>query len=157
MTPDQAKFVQKKYHNLLKSFISCINSLSDLMEKENKFLEQGKASIIAKLVDKKEELLNNLQNIEKNIGLYAHENTIEKVPKIIQQVTNCFSRLQVLLQHNEILLQVNIEVSKKIIEIYKEKRMDQTVKQFGYNQDGSISAFKNLEKIMPAISLNNKI
>ena len=127
------------------------------MEKENKFLEQGKASIIAKLVDKKEELLNNLQNIEKNIGLYAHENTIEKVPKIIQQVTNCFSRLQVLLQHNEILLQVNIEVSKKIIEIYKEKRMDQTVKQFGYNQDGSISAFKNLEKIMPAISLNNKI
>jgi flagellar biosynthesis/type III secretory pathway chaperone len=127
------------------------------MEKENKLLEQGKTSIIAKSVDKKEELLMNLQNIEGNIGLYVSENTIEKDPKIIERVKNCFSRLQSLMQQNEILLQINIMVSEKIVEIYKEKRVDQTVRQFGYNQEGTISALKNLEKVMPAISLNNKV
>ena len=61
------------------------------------------------------------------------------------------------MQRNEVLLRSNIEVGEKILEIYNSTTVKELVSQYGYNKSGEITAQKNLEKIMPAININNKI
>jgi hypothetical protein len=54
-------------------------------------------------------------------------------------------------------LRANIEATNKIIEFYKEAQKSKVTKNYGYNSQGNIVVSKDLEKIMPSISLNNKI
>jgi hypothetical protein len=55
-----------------------------------------------------------------------------------------------------VLIKSNLEVSEKIVEMYKNNKTQETLRQFGYNKEGNIAGGK-IEKIMPSIGLNNKV
>jgi flagellar biosynthesis/type III secretory pathway chaperone len=142
---------------LLKSVLSCMNSLVEVTGTENKAIEQGQVATIAPLIEKKYSLTLNLQNLE--VALAPHAGELQNVQDrdVLEKIKSAYSRLEELNQRNVILLQSSIEVSKMVIKIQKEKQTNQTIQQFGYDNKGEIYALKNLEKVMPAMSLINKI
>ena len=147
--------------DLLKTLLSYLNSLSSTIEKENKQLAGGQIKEALKSLDKKHEILGSMQILESNIQAInknsSEGNLEEKNPKLVARIKASYKILQEHLRQNEILLQSNIIVSNKLMEMYKQQRLEQTIDKFGYNKEGEISALKNLEKVMPAISLNNKV
>jgi hypothetical protein len=45
----------------------------------------------------------------------------------------------------------------KIAEMYKESKAKETLGQFGYNREGKVSVAGKIDKVTPAIGLNNKV
>lgn len=155
-TKDELRVLEKEFNNLLKSMNANIDLLSNLLKKENKFLEQGQVPNVANLLDKKRELLVKIQDTQMSIKSLS-KNVVNRDEKLVERVKANYHILQNLIQDNEILLQSSIEVSKKMVEIYQNQRTKEAIEQSGYDDTGKISIIKRLEKIMPAISLNNKI
>jgi flagellar biosynthesis/type III secretory pathway chaperone len=152
----ELKLLEKEFNNLLKSLNANIDLLSNLLKKENKFLEQGQVPNVANLLDKKKELLVKIQDSQASIKSLSKQ-IVNRDAKLVERVKANYQDLQSLIQENEILLQSNIEVSKKMVEIYQYQKTKEAIEQSGYDDTGKISIIKRLEKIMPAISLNNKI
>lgn len=157
---DKQKIKSKNINILLNSLLSHIDSFIIFLKKENKLLLQGDVNNAAKMLDKKHEILVNFQNIESELHSSLQEHDIandQQVKGMFEKVKIKYNSLRDLMQENEILLRSNIEIGEKIVEIYNSSRVDQLVNQYGYNKDGQIAAAQNLEKIMPAINVNNKI
>jgi flagellar biosynthesis/type III secretory pathway chaperone len=153
----ELKILEKEFNNLLKYMNANIDLLANLLKKENKFLEQGQVPSIVNLLEKKKELLIKIGDIQMSIKSFLSKHMINRDEKLVEQVKANYQNLQNLMQNNEILLQSNIEVSKKMVEIYQNQKTKEAIEQSGYDNSGEISILKRLEKIMPAISLNNKI
>jgi flagellar biosynthesis/type III secretory pathway chaperone len=153
----ESKLLEREFNNLLKSMNANIDLLANLLKKENKFLEQGQVPSILNLLDKKKELLIKIGDIQMSVKSFLAKYTIQRDEKLVEQVKANYQNLQNLMQNNEILLESNIEVSKKMVEIYQNQKTKEAIEQSGYDNSGEISILKRLEKIMPAISLNNKI
>ena len=152
-----SKIMEKQLNNLFKSMDSNIGSLIALFTKENKLLEQAQIPNIPNLLEKKTDLFQKLWSVQDTIKAILDENIIEKNAKLLEKVKANYQNLQGLIQNNEILLRSNIEVSSKIIDIYQKMKIKETIDKSGYDNTGKISALKKLEKIMPSVSLNNKI
>ena len=153
----ELKLLEREFNNLLKSMNANIDLLANLLKKENKFLAQGQVPSILNLLDKKKELLIKIGDIQMSVKSFLSKHMVNRDEKLVEQVKTNYQNLQNLMQNNEILLQSNIEVSKKMVEIYQNQKTKEAIEQSGYDNSGEISILKRLEKIMPAISLNNKI
>ena len=157
LTKGESKLLEKELNNLFKSINSNIDSLSNLLKKDNKFLEKGQVPNIVDLLDKKRELLINIKTIQDNIKSFLSKNNVQKDEKLVQRIKINYQNLQDLMERNEVLLVSNIEVSNKLIEIYQNQKKRETIGQSGYDETGKLSVLERLERIMPSISLNNKI
>ena len=153
----ELKLLEREFNNLLKSMNANIDLLANLLKKENKFLAPGQVPSILNLLDKKKELLIKIGDIQMSVRSFLSKHMVNRDEKLVEQVKTNYQNLQNLMQNNEILLQSNIEVSKKMVEIYQNQKTKEAIEQSGYDNSGEISILKRLEKIMPAISLNNKI
>lgn len=137
-------------------FKKIANDLTILVEKENVVLRNGKFPNSA-FFHKKTTELEKLNNIEYRINNFLKTNSIDKTSKSFQSFITSLKKLREQLSENEILLLANLEISKKIIELYQAKKIDQYVDMFGYNEKGSNSIINNIEEMLPSFSLNDKI
>lgn len=150
--------MQEKFNQLLKSLLSSVNSLAKIITKENQALEDGVISVTIASSTKKQQLLAGLHDMQQQVSEYLAQGLAAcSSAEVTEQINRGFTCLERAMQKNELLLQINIAVSNKMIEIYKEQCSDKAINQFGYNKDGAISGLKTLEKIMPSTSLNNKV
>jgi DNA-directed RNA polymerase subunit H (RpoH/RPB5) len=157
---DKKTIMSKNINVILNSLLISIDSFIIFLKKENKLLLQGDVNNAAKMLDKKYEILVNFQKIESDLHSSLQEHDIindQQAKEMFEKAKIKYNSLHDLMQENEILLRSNIEIGEKIMEIYNSSRVNQLVNQYGYNKDGQIAAAQNLEKIMPAININNKI
>lgn len=124
---------------------------------ENALLENGKFSKIQEVCDKKVECLQSFSEVEADLENFVRNNNIDKADPSLVRLKAFFEELSQVNERNDILLRANIEASSKIMEFYKEAHTNKITKSYGYNSQGAVVASKNLEKIMPSISLNNKV
>lgn len=133
-------------------------TLIDVLENENNILKKGMVFEATKiLLQKKVAAIEGFEKLEQELEKFAKSNNIDKTDPALKKLQAMFNRVKELGNENEILLQANINVNNKIIEQYQENCSISTVKQFGYNNEGVVPAAKNLEKVMPSISLNSKV
>lgn len=145
------------FEAFLKTLLINLQSLVRVIEKENKILTEKNKVNLNKVLDEKEELLSKLQALESKLSSVKITENSDSLKKIADKVSKTYEQLQEVIETNNILLKSNITVSGKIVELYKTKYLEHTVNQLGYNKDGELAAIKKLEKVMPAISLNDKI
>jgi|GEM_PF-1246233 len=158
MKPEDNNASIKYYEDYLKSLYSCVQSLTRLIEKENKFLMNELTGNFAKILEQKEELLLKLQGFDQtNNELSWKDAESNSAKQIVAKLNKAYLNLDDAIGANSILLKSNIGVSSKILELYKAKQLEHAVGQLGYNKDGEMVAHKKLEKVMPPVSLNNKI
>ena len=135
-----------------------MQSLIRLIEKENKFLSHEVTSDFEKILEQKEKLLKKLQEFDRDTSNLSWKDAESNTAKqLVDKDGKAYSNLQDVTQTNSILLRSNIGASSKILELYKAKQLEHTIGQLGYNKDGEMVALKKLEKVMPSLSLNNKI
>ncbi|NRB10271.1 MAG: hypothetical protein HRU35_01445 [Rickettsiaceae bacterium] len=133
-------------------------TLVNVLENENNVFKQGMASEASKIIlQKKVSVIEEFEKLERELEQFAKNNHIDKSDPALKKLGSLFNHLKELSNENEILLQANINVNNRIIEQYQENCAESTIRQFGYNNEGVVPAAKNLEKVMPAISLNNKV
>jgi flagellar biosynthesis/type III secretory pathway chaperone len=147
----------KNMSELFTALLSTLQSLTRLIEKENKLLSQGENTAISKLLDQKEELIIKLQDIENKIKISRKDEYPQDLNKLDEKVKTLHTKLQIVMHDNEVLLKSKVIVSNKIIELYKTKHLQKALSQFGYNKNGVLPALQKLEKVMPSLSLNDKI
>lgn len=146
------------YEDFLKSLHSCLQTLTRVIEKENKFLSSELTGNFSKLLEQKEDLLQKLEGFDKvKTELTWKDGKSSNAKLLIEKVDKAYLHLQEVVQANSILLKSSIGVSGKILELYKAKQLEHAIGQLGYNKDGEMVALKKLEKVMPPVSLNNKI
>lgn len=148
---------QISQNTLIVRLTKCLSSLISIIEHENNLLENGAVSNIEAVILKKVNGLKEFNDIDHDLKEFLKSNEINKADPALPKLKELFIRMEDLNRQNEILLRVNIEVSDKIVEIYKNSRTQDTLRKLGYNNQGSMTASKHLEKVMPSISLNNKV
>jgi len=105
-------------------------------------------------------VLEHFQDVESQIRTYMQEygaNGDSRIKKLIDKAKERYILLSNLMKENEILLESNIRVGERMIALYNAVKVDQLIKQSSYNKDGEIAVKKDIEKIMPAISVNSRI
>lgn len=143
--------------DIIKRLQTAVVPLIAAIKAENALLESGKFSKIQEVCEQKVECLQNLSDAEADLENFVRNNTIDKSDPALVKLKTSFEELGLVNERNDILLRANIEASSKIMEYYKEAHTSKITKSYGYNSQGSVVASKNLEKIMPSISLNNKV
>jgi len=149
-TPNQAALVSK-----------VSKSLSELMAaiaKENEVLEIGEVSSVQVALDEKVSCLQKFNDVQLELESYViNGGQFDKGTPAMIKLEKKFVEFNELTRRNEILIRSNLEVSNTIIEMYKKGKTQETLRQFGYNKDGTISVSGSVEKVMPSIGLNNKV
>jgi flagellar biosynthesis/type III secretory pathway chaperone len=134
-----------------------LKELLVIIEKENELLKIGKVSAIAAVIEEKVASLKKFNNAQINIENYARQGgEFDAETPVMLSLKGLFAKLDELNRDNEVLIKSNLEVSEKIVEMYKNNKTQETLRQFGYNKEGNIAGGK-IEKIMPSIGLNNKV
>jgi flagellar biosynthesis/type III secretory pathway chaperone len=151
------KVKQADQNTFVVRLTKCLSSLISIVEQENNLLEKGAVSNLEAVILKKVDGLKEFNDIDNDLKEFSRTNEIDKTDAALLKLKGLFVRMEELNRQNEILLRTNIEVSDKIVEIYKNSRTQDTIRKFGYDSQGSVTASKNLEKVMPSISLNNKV
>ena len=129
-----------------------------VIEKENALLEAGEVSAIEIIVEEKVDALHKFNEAQFAVEEYVRTGQKfdrDSLPMV--KLKDLFSILNGLNRDNDILIRSNLEVSNKIVEIYKESRTQETLRQFGYNKDGKVSVAGKIDKVMPSIGLNDKV
>lgn len=124
---------------------------------ENAVLESGKLSSLADIFEKKIQCLQGFHDAEHVLDTFLKSNKIDKTDPALVKLREIFLELEKVNGRNDILLRANIEASSKIIEFYKEAQKNKLTQNYGYNNQGSIAVAKNIEKVMPATSLNDRV
>lgn len=134
-----------------------LKELLVIIEKENGLLEIGKVSAIAVVVEEKVAALKKFNDAQIDVENYARQGgEFDASTSAMNKLKELFAKLNELNKDNEVLIRSNLEVSEKIVDMYKDSKTRETLRQFGYNKDGHIAGGK-IEKIMPSIGLNNKV
>ncbi|PCJ26272.1 MAG: hypothetical protein COA94_05285 [Rickettsiales bacterium] len=135
-----------------------LKDLIDIIARENILLEGGRISQLDAVVAEKFAALEKFNQAEINIEIYKKQGGSfdQRKPDIVQAM-ELFQKFDKHTRRNEVLIQSNIEVSAKIVEMYKESKKAQALRKFGYNKKGKIAVSKNVESIMPSIGLNDTI
>lgn len=131
--------------------------LVEAIKAENKILENGNLSLLEDACEKKVKCLQEFHDAEQELEDFMRFNQIDKADPVLVKLEEVLLEIDEVNKRNDILLRANIEASNKIIEFYKDAQKSKVTKNYGYNSQGNIVVSKDLEKVMPAISLNNKI
>lgn len=135
-------------------------SLKDLIaiiEQENTLLKAGKISNINVVVEKKVDAIAKFNEAQNDIEDYAKAGgQFDQQSSALKKLKDLFSKLDLAKKDNEILIRSNLEVSDQMIEMYKENKAQETMRQFGYNKDGNVSTDK-VKNAMPSVGYSNKV
>lgn len=135
-------------------------SLGDLIaviEQENTSLKAGQISNINLVVEKKVDAIAKFNDAQNDVENYAKAGgQFDQNSYGLKKLKDLFSKLELAKKDNEILIRSNLEISDQMIEIYKENKTQETMRQYGYNKDGNISADK-VKNAMPSIGYSNKV
>jgi flagellar biosynthesis/type III secretory pathway chaperone len=148
-TVTQASIMKK----LSKASVYLIDAIKD----ENKILESGNLSLLEVACEKKVKYLQEFSDSQEDLSNFMDYSKIDQSDPILLELKKVFLEIDKVNKRNEILLRANIEATNRIIEFYKEAQKNKVTKNYGYNSQGNIIVSKDLEKVMPSISLNNKI
>ena len=143
--------------SIIKKLSKAAVPLADAIRSENKVLESGNLSLLEEACEKKVKYLQEFSDAQEELENFMKSNQIDKTDPALLKLKEVFLEIDEINKRNDILLRANIEASNKIIEFYKEAQKSKVTKNYGYNSQGNIVVSKDLEKIMPSISLNNKI
>lgn len=135
-------------------------SLKDLIaiiEQENTLLKAGQISNINAVVEKKVDTIAKFNEAQNNVEDYAKAGgQFDQNSSALKKLKDLFSKLEIVKKDNEILIRSNLEVSDQMIEMYKENKAQETMRQYGYNKDGNVSADK-VKNAMPSVGYSNKV
>ena len=143
--------------SIIKTLSKAAVPLADAIRSENKVLESGNLSLLEEACEKKVKYLQEFSDAQEELENFMKSNQIDKTDPALLKLKEVFLEIDEINKRNDILLRANIEASNKIIEFYKEAQKSKVTKNYGYNSQGNIVVSKDLEKVMPSISLNNKI
>jgi hypothetical protein len=143
--------------SIIKKLSKAAVPLADAIRSENKVLESGNLSLLEEACEKKVKYLQEFSDAQEELENFMKSNQIDKTDPALLKLKEVFLEIDEINKRNDILLRANIEASNKIIEFYKEAQKSKVTKNYGYNSQGNIVVSKDLEKVMPSISLNNKI
>ena len=142
---------------VISAITKSLKELLVVIEKENGLLKIGKVSAIAVVVEEKVASLKKFNDAQIDIENYARQGgQFDAGTPAMLKLKELFTKLDELNRDNEVFIRSNLEVSEKIVEMYKDSKTQATLRQFGYNKDGNIAGGK-IEKIMPSIGLNSKV
>ena len=129
-----------------------------VIEKENGLLKVGQVSAIDAIVEEKVDALHKFNEAQYSVEEYARSGQkFDRNSAPMVKLKELFGVLNDMNRNSDVLIRSNLEVSNKIIEIYKESRTQETLRQFGYNKDGKVSVAGKIDKVMPSIGLNDKV
>ena len=135
-------------------------SLKDLIaiiEQENTLLKAGQISNINAVVEKKVDTIAKFNEAQNDVEDYAKAGgQFDQNSSALKKLKDLFSKLEIVKKDNEILIRSNLEVSDQMIEMYKENKAQETMRQYGYNKDGNVSADK-VKNAMPSVGYSNKV
>ena len=138
---------------LTKSF----KDLIAIIEQENDLLKAGKISNINVVVEKKVDAIAKFNEAQNDVEDYAKAGgQFDQQSSALKKLKDLFSKLDLAKKDNEILIRSNLEVSDQMIEMYKENKAQETMRQFGYNKDGNVSTDK-VKNAMPSVGYSNKV
>ncbi|GAB4162689.1 MAG: hypothetical protein Tsb006_1110 [Rickettsiaceae bacterium] len=135
-----------------------LKGLLMVIEKENQSLKVGQISAIRTIIEEKVAALQAFNEAQLVVEDYVRKGGVfdrESTPMV--KLKSMFESLAKLNWDNEVLIRSNLEVSSKIVEMYKDSKTQETLRQFGYNKEGKVSVASNIDKVMPAIGLNDKV
>ena len=139
--------------NLTKS----LKELIAIIEQENALLKAGKISNINVVVEKKVDSIAKFHEAQNDVEDYAKAGgQFDQQSSALKKLKDLFSKLDLAKKDNEILIRSNLEVSDQMIEMYKENKAQETMRQFGYNKDGNVSTDK-VKNAMPSVGYSNKV
>ena len=139
--------------NLTKS----LKELIAIIEQENALLKAGKISNINVVVEKKVDSIAKFNEAHNDVEDYAKAGgQFDQQSSALKKLKDLFSKLDLAKKDNEILIRSNLEVSDQMIEMYKENKAQETMRQFGYNKDGNVSTDK-VKNAMPSVGYINKV
>lgn len=139
--------------NLTKS----LKDLIAIIEQENALLKAGKISNINVVVEKKVDAIAKFNEAQNDVEDYAKAGgQFDQQSSALKKLKDLFSKLDLAKKDNEILIRSNLEVSDQMIEMYKENKAQETMRQFGYNKDGNVSTDK-VKNAMPSVGYSNKV
>jgi len=139
--------------NLTKS----LKELIAIIEQENALLKAGKISNINVVVEKKVDSIAKFNEAQNDVEDYAKAGgQFDQQSSALKKLKDLFSKLDLAKKDNEILIRSNLEVSDQMIEMYKENKAQETMRQFGYNKDGNVSTDK-VKNAMPSVGYSNKV
>jgi flagellar biosynthesis/type III secretory pathway chaperone len=153
----QKKEGELSQNDIISKLTKCMVPLIAAIEQENVLLEKGTVSKVEPIVLKKINLIKEFSSLEEDLLLFLKTNKIDESDPAFNKLKDLFPKMEAVSKLNEILLKTNIEIGDKIVELYKNTHTQDTINQFGYNNKGAVSASKDLEKVMPSITLNNKV
>lgn len=139
--------------NLTKS----LKDLITIIEQENALLKAGKISNINVVVEKKVDAIAKFNEAQNDVEDYAKVGgQFDQQSSALKKLKDLFFKLDLAKKDNEILIRSNLEVSDQMIEMYKENKAQETMRQFGYNKDGNVSTDK-VKNAMPSVGYSNKV
>lgn len=147
----------KSQSEILNSLIRVTKNLISSVEGENKLLEDGKILNLEPVLEKKVAHMKEFNDLHGEVREFIKNNKVNKADPYLLKLIEFFDKLEEVNRKNEILLRTNIEVSNKIVEMYKASKTESTIKQYGYNEKGGIRISKELDKVMPSITFSDKI
>jgi len=143
--------------SVVNGITKALKGLIAVIEKENASLKIGQISNIGMVVEQKIEAISKFNDAEYDIKDYAKAGgKFDQNSSSMKKLKELFSKLDVVKKDNEVFIRSNLEVSDQIVEMYKEHKKQETMRQYGYDKNGNISSEK-MKNVMPAVGLNNKV
>lgn len=144
--------------SIISNLTKTLKELIEVIKKENELLKIGKVSAIHDVVEEKTCALKKFNDTQIDVEDFVKQGgKFDRSSAAMTKLKGLFDEMNTLNKKNEVLIRSNLEVSDKIVEMYKASKTQETLRQFGYNKDGQVTASGNIEKVMPAIGLNNKV
>lgn len=142
---------------IVSNITKSLKDLIAIIEQENALLKAGKISNINAVVEKKVDSIAKFNEAQNDVEDYAKSGgQFDQQSSALKKLKDLFSKLDLAKKDNEILIRSNLEVSDQMIEMYKENKAQETMRQFGYNKDGNVSTDK-VKNAMPSVGYSNKV
>jgi flagellar biosynthesis/type III secretory pathway chaperone len=143
--------------DIVKMIARSLKNLISIIEKENMHLKVGQISSIDMVIEQKVAAISNFNDAQYELEVFVKAGgKFDQKSAELVKLKDLFNRLEVVKKDNEIFIRSNLEVSDQLIEMYKENKTQETMRQYGYNKDGNVSADK-MKNAMPSVGLNNKV
>ena len=134
-----------------------LKDLITIIEQENTSLKVGQISNINAVVEKKVGAIAKFNEAQNDVENYAKAGgQFDQQSSALKKLKDLFSKLDLAKKDNEILIRSNLEVSDQMIEVHKENKAQEAMRQFGYNKDGNVSTDK-VKNAMPSVGYSNKV
>jgi flagellar biosynthesis/type III secretory pathway chaperone len=105
---------------VISAITKSLKELLVVIEKENGLLKIGKVSAIAVVVEEKVASLKKFNDAQIDIETYARQwGQFDADTPVMVKLKELFAKLDELNRDNEVFIRSNLEVSEKIVEMYK--------------------------------------